>query len=108
MESGPGVPQTQKPSRGLEPRAPSLTRFEVEVTVHAPAERVAREVGERGSVEALDADASRLRMRIDDLSWAARTLAAIDADFEVHQPAELDHYLRRVGRRFTASVRRRR
>jgi predicted DNA-binding transcriptional regulator YafY len=83
-------------------------RFEVEVTVHAPAERVAREVGERGSVEALDADASRLRMRIDDLSWAAGTLAAIDADFEVHQPAELDLYLRRVGRRFTASVRRRR
>jgi hypothetical protein len=33
---------------------------------------------------------------------AGETSAAIDADFEVHRPEELDDYLDRVGRRFRA------
>jgi predicted DNA-binding transcriptional regulator YafY len=77
-------------------------RYEVDVLVHAPAERVAREVAQWGTVEAVAAETCRLRMRVDDLTWPTAVLGAVDADFEVMQPPQLTDHLRRIGQRFTA------
>jgi predicted DNA-binding transcriptional regulator YafY len=77
-------------------------RYEVEILVHAPAEQVARTVGQWATVEAVAAPTCRLRMRVDDLIWPTMVLGAVDADFEVIQPSELTDHLHRVAQRFAA------
>jgi predicted DNA-binding transcriptional regulator YafY len=84
--------------------APSA--YDVDVLIHAPAEVVSQEVGTWRSVEAYGPNRTRLRMGVDDLSWPAMILGALDADFEVLEPPALARHLRRIGRRFTQATRR--
>lgn len=79
-------------------------RYEVEVLIHAPADRVAAEVAHWGTVEAVDDGSCRLRTRADDLTWPAMMLGAVDADFAVVRPPELVDRLRRMGERFVAAT----
>ncbi|MDP9482046.1 MAG: WYL domain-containing protein [Chloroflexota bacterium] len=50
-----------------------------------------------GTVESLGERSCRLRMSVDTLDWPSMVLAAVDADFEVVEPAELRADVRRMG-----------
>ncbi|MFI6444997.1 helix-turn-helix transcriptional regulator [Kitasatospora sp. NPDC050543] len=69
------------------------------VTLHAPAEAVARRIGGANRVEPIDEHSCRLHSRADSLEWLATRLAMLGCDFEVHDPPELVAYLRALGAR---------
>lgn len=71
--------------------APS--RYQARVTVHAPAEEMARRAPPHwGRFEPIDAERCEYRPGDDDLRWLALRIAMLDVDFEVHEPPELiDH-----------------
>jgi predicted DNA-binding transcriptional regulator YafY len=79
-------------------------RHHVSVRIHTSADAVRAQVRRYGTVEELGEQTCRLRMEVDDLAWPMFVLAAVDADFEVEQPAELVHRAARVGALFTRAA----
>jgi len=78
--------------------APS--RYEAVVTLHAPAERMARDVPAHwGTIEPLDAHTCEYRVGDDDLRWLALRVAMLGVDFEVREPPELLEHLRALALR---------
>ncbi|MCX6466753.1 MAG: YafY family protein [Pseudonocardiales bacterium] len=75
-------------------------RHDVEVLVHAPAERVRGSVGRWGQVEESGAEACTLRMTVDDLAWPGMVLGSLGAAFEVRSPPELATMLAEWATRF--------
>jgi predicted DNA-binding transcriptional regulator YafY len=65
------------------------TRFDVVVRISMAAEQVRATVGHWAGVEALGPAESRLRMKVDDLSWPVWILGALAADFTIESPDEL-------------------
>ena len=75
-------------------------RYEAVVTLHAPAEEVARRVAPHwGVVEPIDERTCRLETGDDNLRWLALRIAMLDVDFEVHDPPELREQLRTLAAR---------
>jgi predicted DNA-binding transcriptional regulator YafY len=78
--------------------APS--RYEAVVTLHAPAEQMARDVPAHwGTIEPLDAHTCEYRVGDDDLRWLALRVAMLGVDFEVREPPELLEHLRALALR---------
>ncbi|HEX8752803.1 MAG TPA: YafY family protein [Solirubrobacterales bacterium] len=76
------------------------SRFEAVVTVHAPAEEIARRLPPWwGRFEPIDGERCEYRTRDDDLGWLATRVAMLGADFEVREPPELVEELRALSRR---------
>lgn len=73
---------------------------EVEAVVHAPAERVGELVGRWVTVGPLDEGSCVLRMTTEWLGWAAMTLGAAGAEFEIRSPPELADLLADWAARF--------
>jgi predicted DNA-binding transcriptional regulator YafY len=78
--------------------APS--RYEAVVTLHAPAEQMARNVPAHwGTIEPLDAHTCEYRVGDDDLGWLALRVAMLGVDFELREPPELLEHLRALALR---------
>jgi predicted DNA-binding transcriptional regulator YafY len=75
-------------------------RYDVEVLVSAPAERVRSVVADWGSIDVVDDGSCRLRMQVDSFDWPAMVLGAVGADFAIQRPPELARHLAHIGRRF--------
>lgn len=80
--------------------------FPVRATVEAPAERVRREVGRYGTVTPIDDTTSEVVIHASSLDWATFCLAATEAPFIVHEPAEAVDYIRQCGERLLAATER--
>jgi predicted DNA-binding transcriptional regulator YafY len=78
-------------------------RYAVRVRFAAPPEVVTAQVGNWAAIEAVDGGC-RMTMNTDTLDWPLMTLAAIDADFTVEEPAELLDLVTAAGRRFSRSA----
>lgn len=78
-------------------------RYQVDVTVDVPADRVRAEVAQWGRVVEVTPGVSRLLMRVDTLDWVAFILGCLDAPFTVHEPPELLDYLDGWAERFKAA-----
>jgi predicted DNA-binding transcriptional regulator YafY len=80
--------------------AGAANRFEVRVTLHAPAEEMTRRVPAHwGTVEPIDAHTCEYRTGDDDVRWLALRIAMVGVDFEVHEPPELLEELRTLASR---------
>ena len=76
------------------------SRYEVRVTVHEPAEELARRRPHvAGSLEPIDDRRCLYRSTEDDLEWLALRIAMLGVDFEVHEPPELIAHLDVLARR---------
>jgi predicted DNA-binding transcriptional regulator YafY len=75
-------------------------RYQVAVTVHAPAPQVAALVRAGGTVEPVGAASCQLRMSVDSLDWPVMVLSAVGAEFEIGDPPELTEHIRTLGARF--------
>jgi predicted DNA-binding transcriptional regulator YafY len=76
----------------------------IEALIHAPASRVRGLVGSWATIEEVDAERCRVRMRAENLDWPAFALGAIGAEFEVLRPAELIERIGEWGTRFTRAA----
>ena len=76
----------------------------VEALIRAPASRVRGLVGPWATVEEVDAERCRVRMRAENLDWPAFTLGAIGEEFQVIRPKELLERVREWGERFTRAT----
>ena len=82
-------------------------RVQVEVILHAPAERVASRVPwGSGTVEPVDERCCRLRTGADWLDGLAVYIAIIGVEFEVVSPPELTERVAALGEMFTRAARR--
>ncbi|MGX6602301.1 helix-turn-helix transcriptional regulator [Micromonosporaceae bacterium Da 78-11] len=72
-------------------------RHDVSVLLSTSPETVRAFVGQWGTVEAVGATGSRLRMSVDDLSWPIMVLAMLGVPFTVESPAELRDRARAAG-----------
>ncbi|MEO3820641.1 YafY family protein [Plantactinospora sp. B24E8] len=63
--------------------------YQIEVLVHAPADRVRAEVDRWGTVDEVGPGRCRLRMSVESLDWPIMALGALGAEFEVVSPPEL-------------------
>jgi predicted DNA-binding transcriptional regulator YafY len=90
---------------GLENLGSLPRQYGVEAVVDAPAADVRERIGRWATVEELDADPGRCRLRMtaDSLDWPAMALGSIGADFEIVHPPELLTHLHEWGARFTRS-----
>lgn len=85
-------------------RAP--TRFKARVTLHCPADQVARRVPPHlGSIEPIDDQRCTYRTNDEDLAWLALRIAMLGVDFDVHEPPELGEQLQRLAERFMRAAR---
>jgi predicted DNA-binding transcriptional regulator YafY len=76
------------------------SRFEARLTLHAPAEEVARRVPAYwGSVKPIDTRTCEYRTSDDDLGWLAVRIAMLGVDFDLHEPPELAEHLRLLAAR---------
>jgi predicted DNA-binding transcriptional regulator YafY len=75
--------------------------YQAVVTFAVPAEQAPAWFG---TVEPIDAGHCRLTSAADTLEWLALRLVTIGCDFEVHQPPELQVYLRELAERVTRAV----
>jgi predicted DNA-binding transcriptional regulator YafY len=99
-------PRHQLPD-GIEPAAfvkqqqlGQAPTYRMEATIEAPAERVARRIGDDLShLVSLDADRCRVTIAGDTLEWLTFRLVLLDADFEIHEPPELVLFVRHLGQR---------
>ena len=74
--------------------------YRMVATVEGTTEHVARRIGdELCGIEPLGANRCRVTIDGDTLDWLAFRLLLVDADFEIHEPAELVTYMRRLGER---------
>jgi predicted DNA-binding transcriptional regulator YafY len=71
-------------------------RYDVSVTLRTPPARVKSVVGHWGTVESLpdDADACRMRMNVDDLTWPVMILGVMGVPFTIESPPELRDQVR--------------
>ncbi len=76
------------------------TQYHVVIDVRATAAHVQRVVSHWGRVETVDDESCRLSMNVDSFEWLALLLAAIEAEFEIVEPAELRDYLRTTAELF--------
>lgn len=76
----------------------------VEALLQAPAASVRAMVGPWGTIEEVDDQRCRLKMRADNMDWPALALGSIGAEFEVVQPAELVERIREWAARFTRAT----
>jgi predicted DNA-binding transcriptional regulator YafY len=84
-------------------RAPN--RFEARLTLHAPADEIARRIPAHwGQVKAIDSHSCEYLVRDDDLRWLALRVAMLDVDFEVREPPELVEHLRALGLRLARAA----
>ena len=66
------------------------SRYEARVTVHAPADRIARRLPWiAGALEPIDAQRCEYRASEDDIEWLAIRVAMLGVEVEVHEPPEL-------------------
>jgi predicted DNA-binding transcriptional regulator YafY len=77
----------------------------VEAVIDAPAASVRGRLGRWATVEALDEGHCRLRMRVDNLDWAAAGLALLGAEFTLVAPPEVIRHVRALGTRFIGATR---
>ena len=75
----------------------------VEVLLDLPVERVVAEVGRWATATAAPDGRTRIRMRTDNLGWAAMAIGTLDAPFEVVAPPELVTLLRTWAGRFASA-----
>ena len=74
--------------------------YQMVATIDAPAEHVTRRMGEAAlEVEPLGNNRCRITAAADTLPWLAFRLLGLDADFEVHEPADLRNYISQLGER---------
>ena len=76
----------------------------VEAVIDAPAADVRGRVGHWATIEVMDASHCRLRMRADNLDWAAAGLGMLSADFTIVAPPELVERVRHWGVRFLTAT----
>ncbi|WP_204358268.1 YafY family protein [Streptosporangium sp. 'caverna'] len=77
------------------------TRYDIVVHIHAPAADVEQVVAVTGGrVEPVDEHACRLHMSVDAFDWPVMILAAVDAEFDVVQPAEFRDHIHALGELF--------
>jgi predicted DNA-binding transcriptional regulator YafY len=76
------------------------TSHQVEVLFAAPATRVRQQVGHSATVDAIGDERCRLVMTTEHLDWAALTLGAVGAEFQVIRPPELVERVREWAARF--------
>ena len=70
--------------------AGAFSRYEARVTVHAPAEEVARRLPwVAGALAPIDAHRCEYRTADENLEWLALRVAMLGVDVEVHEPPEL-------------------
>ena len=70
--------------------AGAWSRYEARVTVHAPAERMAKRLPWlAAALEPIDAQRCEYRTSDDDLGWLAIRIAMLGVEVEVHEPPEL-------------------
>jgi predicted DNA-binding transcriptional regulator YafY len=70
--------------------AGARTGYEARVTVHAPADEIAKRLPWiAGALEPIDAQRCEYRTSDDDLEWLALRIAMLGADVDVHEPPEL-------------------
>ncbi|OAP24737.1 hypothetical protein A4R44_04707 [Amycolatopsis sp. M39] len=74
------------------------------VTVHAPADEVARIWGAASEVAAVDDRTCRVVSPAYTLEWLAFRLTSLGREFEVHAPPELAEHLRELGGRALRAV----
>jgi predicted DNA-binding transcriptional regulator YafY len=80
--------------------AGAFSRFEARVTVHAPAEEVARRLPFTAStLTPIDARHCEYRTSDDDVEWLAVRIVMLGFDVDVHEPPELIAQLRVLARR---------
>jgi predicted DNA-binding transcriptional regulator YafY len=76
------------------------SRYEARVTVHAPADELARRVPyAAGGLEPIDAHRCEYRTSDDNLEWLAIRIAMLGVDVDVHEPPELIAQLNALARR---------
>jgi predicted DNA-binding transcriptional regulator YafY len=81
------------------------TRYEARVTVHAPADEIAKRVPwAAGALEPVDAHRCEYRTSDDNLEWLAIRIAMLGADVEVHESPELIAELKALARRLGRAV----
>jgi predicted DNA-binding transcriptional regulator YafY len=70
--------------------AGAFSRYEARVTVHAPADEIARRLPwVAGALEPIDEARCEYRTADENLEWLALRIAMLGVDVEVHQPPEL-------------------
>jgi predicted DNA-binding transcriptional regulator YafY len=80
--------------------AGAWSRFEARVTVHAPAEAIARRLPfDAGAIEPIDEQRCIYRAADENLEWLAIRIAMLGAEVEVHEPPELAAQLEQLGER---------
>jgi predicted DNA-binding transcriptional regulator YafY len=76
------------------------SRYEARVTVHAPAEEVAKRLPYvAGALEPIDAQRCEYRTSDYDLEWLALRVAMLGVDVDVHEPPELIERLKALAGR---------
>ena len=75
----------------------------VEVLLDLPVERVVAAVGRWATATAEPDGRTRMRMRTDNLGWAAMAIGTLDTTFQVVEPPELVTLLRTWAERFACS-----
>ena len=76
------------------------SRYEARVTVHAPAEELAKRLPYvAGALEPIDAHSCEYRTSDDDLEWLALRVAMLGVEVEVHEPPELIAELKAMAQR---------
>jgi predicted DNA-binding transcriptional regulator YafY len=76
------------------------SRYEALVTVHAPADEIAKRIPYvAGALEPIDAHSCEYRTSDDDLEWLALRIAMLGADVDVDGPPELIERLNALARR---------
>jgi predicted DNA-binding transcriptional regulator YafY len=78
--------------------------YRMVATLAAPLERVAPAVGDVADLEPIGAGQTRITIDGDTLEWLAFRLILLDCDFEIHEPAELEAYVRRLAMRLDRST----
>ena len=83
--------------------AGAWSRYEARVTVHAPADELAKRLPYvAGALEPIDAHSCEYRTSDVDLQWLALRVAMLGVEVEVHEPpeliAELNAMAQRLGR----------
>jgi predicted DNA-binding transcriptional regulator YafY len=78
------------------------TVVQASVLIHLPFAETRARVPERvGTLEAVSARRTRLRVDVDSLEWLAMRVAMLDADFTVESPTELHDVVRRLAERLS-------
>jgi hypothetical protein len=71
------------------------------VRLHAPATDVEQVIAVTGGrVEPVDDHTCRLHLNVEAFDWPVMILAAVDAEFDIVQPAEFRDYIHAMGELF--------